>query len=256
MRREAEPHHAGRVERRLLTPARRARDRERQAALSKRAVRVEQRREVLARLERRDRERVRPAEIDPRAAGRKTVVDARIRDVDLLLCDPERLVDVIAREPRVHHHDVARARRVDVLRAVHTARALVHPFRVMQGHEVVHHRRPDAAALGWIHPVAEVQDVETAEQHFRRRRAGPAPQGAHRMRSRKEGQPPLHSEAQQRRPNRSASTHARGREGEHLVHTGRRLDDAAQRPAHVVADACPLMRQGRDVDDDPHAGCT
>ena len=45
------------------------------------------------------------------------------------------------------------------------------------------------------------------------------------------------------------------RERDHVV-LAARLDDAVKRAANVVADARPLMRQGRDVYDDPHFGGT
>ena len=110
-----------------------------------RAVRLEERREVLPRLERRDGERVRAGRARAaRPSGVKPGVDAGIRDVDPLARDAERLRDVVAGEARVDDHDVARARRVAVLRAVHAARPRVHPLGEVQRHEVVDHRRADA----------------------------------------------------------------------------------------------------------------
>jgi hypothetical protein len=101
--------------------------------------------------------------------------------VDALARDVERVGDVIAREPGVDDHDVARTRRVRVLRTVHPLRAGRHPLGMVQRDEVVDHRRPDACALRRVHPVAEVQDIEAAHETLCHRTAQPAPRRADRV---------------------------------------------------------------------------
>ena len=221
------------------------------------AVRGEQRREVLAWLERRHSQRIRPAEICVCAGRDESLVDTGVRDMDRLRGDPERLDDVIAREARVDHHDVAGARCVAVLRTVHAPRALVYPLGEVQRHEVVHHRRAYTRPLRWVHPVAEVENVERAEHALRGRPAGAAPKRAQRMRRGQDGQPLGDVDAGECSVDFTPAATTCGRKRNELVLSSRRLDEAAQRASHVVANARSLVRQGRDVDNDSHCfGCT
>ena len=211
---------------------------------------LDERREVLARLERRDGEHVRTPEVVALAVRGEGSVDARVGDVDALARDAERLGDVVAGEARVDDHDVARARRVRVLRRVHAPRPRVHPLGEVHRHEIVDHRRADAGPLRRVHPVAEVEHVEVADDALRRRPAEPAPGRPHRMRGGQDGQPALDGDPVERPLDLPLSLPARRRERDEVVPAG--LGEAEERAADVVADAGARMRERRDVDDDPH----
>ena len=120
----------------------------------------------------------------------------------------------------------------------------------MERHEVVDHRRADTAALRRIHPVAEVEDVEGADDVLERRPAEPRPRGAQRMRGRHDRQAPLRSHAVERALDHPPAGPRHRREGDDVVRAS--LCQAEQRSADVVADARPRMGQRRDVDDDLH----
>ena len=144
-------------------------------------MRLDERREVLARLERRDREHVRPPEIATLAVGR----EARRRHPGRRRgCARAATPSVSATSSPVKRELTITTSHVRaacaVLRAVHAPRPRVHPLGEVQRHEVVDHRRANAAALRRIHPVAEVEHVEA-----RRRRAPPAgrPTRLHAVRS-------------------------------------------------------------------------
>ena len=156
----------------------------------------------------------------------------------------ERRGDIVGREARVDHDDVARTGGVTVLRAVHTPSARVHPLGEVDRDEVVHHRRADARPLRRIHPVAEVEHVEASHQPLRRRRPGTAPQRAQPVRCGHEREPPLHVDAVERRLDRASAARARRRESEKLVLAARGLGDAEQRAPDVVADSRARVRQG------------
>ena len=142
-------------------------------------------------------------------------------------------------------------RRVPVLRAVHAHRPAVDPVGEVERDEVVDHRRADAAALRRIHPVAEVEDVEGADDA--------SPPAARRARDqavrsacaagttgrRRSAATPSSDASIVRRPARDAGAKA-------TTSCRAGLREPEQRSADVVADARPRMRQGRDVDDDPH----
>ena len=168
-------------------------------------MRVDQRREVLAGLERRDREDVRAPEIRTLAVRREAGLDAGVGDVDPLARDAERLGDVVAGEARVDDHDVARLRRVRVLRAVHALACGVHPLRMVERNEIVDHRRAHAAPLRRIPPVAEVEDVELADHALDDRSAEPAPGGAQRVRGRHDRQRALDVDPRRARARSRAS---------------------------------------------------
>ena len=258
VRRVAESQDAGRVERRLVAPACGAGDDEREIRAAEAAIRLEQRRKVLARFEGRHRQRVRPAELAAEARRARTPhatpswPDAGIRDVHLLRGDTERLDDVGACEARVDDHHVARLSRMPVLRAVHTARALVNPVGEVQRHEVVHHRRAHTGALRRVHPITEMENVEAPEHALRRRPAGATPDRAQRVRRRDDRQSPVDIDAGERGGDLAASAAAHRRERKQVVLTCGRRREAEHRSADVVADARPLVRQGRDVDDNSH----
>ena len=157
----------------LVAPAGAAGDREQEVAVEQ-PVGLDERGQVLARLERGDGEHVRPAEVGALPVGAERLLHAGIRDLDPLRRDAEPLDDVAARVLRVDEDEVTGAGRVRVLGAVHRACLLRHPLGVPDRHEVVHGRRADATGLGRIHPVGVVEDVERAQEALERRacRAG------------------------------------------------------------------------------------
>ncbi len=94
-------------------------------------------------------------------------------DDDLLAGVAERDGGVVGGEGRVGEDHAARAGGVRVLAAVHGTRAAGDPFGEVEGDEVVDRRRPKPGALGWVHPVGEMEDVEGSEEALGRRVAEP-----------------------------------------------------------------------------------
>ena len=248
----AEPDDARPVERRLLAPTFRADDRQPEVVAGEQRVCLDERREVLARLERRHGEDVVAAELGLRAVAREDVVDSGQRHPHAILGHAEQLDDVARGERRVREDEVARARRVPVLRRVHAARAALHPLRMAQRHEVVDRRRADPSALRRIHPVREVEHVDRAEEALDARPAEPAPALAPEVREGEELERELDGDALERGGDRLLPLRARGREGDDLVLAGGCLGETRQRPAEVRADPRPRMRERRDVEGDPH----
>ena len=208
--------------------------------------------EVLARLERRDGEHVRPAEVGALAVRPERRLHARVRHLHPLGADAEPLDDVAARVLGVDEDEVGGARRVRVLGAVHGGRLRRHPLRKAQRDEVVDGRRADAARLGRVHPVRVVEDVEAAEKALERGPAEPAPGVAPALRERQRHEPELDVDPVERARDRLPPGGARGRERDDLVRSARGLDEPGQRAADVVADPRQRVRQRRDVVDDPH----
>ena len=215
-------------------------------------MRVDERAEVLARLKRRRGEDVPAAELGALALGRVARVETGVRDAQPLRLDAEKPLGVARRELRVREEKVTRPRRVPVLRAVHPHGLAVRPVRKPERDKVVDHRRADAVGLRRVHPVGEVQHVETADEALDRRGGRAAPRRPPGMREREHRQPPLDLEAVEGALDRSTPGPARGRPRHDLVVVGRRLDEPAERPEHVVADAGSLVGEGRHVEDDPH----
>ena len=127
-------------------------------------MRLHERGEVLARLQRRHGEDVVAAEVCLRTVAGKDLLDSRQRDPHALLGNLEQLDDVARREGRVREDEVARPRHVPVLRRVHAARPPLYPLRMAQRHQVVDRRGADPGALRRIHPVGEVEHVDRAEK--------------------------------------------------------------------------------------------
>ena len=233
----------------MLAPAGGAGDRERKLTVQQ-AICVEKRRQVLARLEGRDGQCVRTAEILTLAGRREGRVDAGVGDVNPVGRHTESRRDVVAGEARVDHHDVGARTRVAVFRPVHAARPCVNPFREMERDEVVNHRRAHTAPLRGIHPVAEVEDVEVSDDALCRRPAGTAPGRSQRVCRGNERQLSLDVHPVERCFDRAPAARTRGSERDDVVPT--RLREPEQRAADVVADPGERVRQRRDVDDDPH----
>jgi hypothetical protein len=249
----AEPDDAGAVELRLLAPAGATGDGERKPTVGNERVGVDERGEVLARLEGRDREQVRLPEVLGVAVGSELLADARVCDDDPVPREAERLRDVVGGEGRVREDDVARARGVLVLARVHRARARSDPLRKVERHEVVDRRRAEPSALRRVHPVREVQHVEGSEPALCRRVAEPRPRGAPAVRAEERPQAQLHRDAVQRLRDHAPALRRRRRERDHLVAVARcRLGEAGERASDVVVDARPLVGQRRHVERDPH----
>ena len=138
-------------------------------------VRLDEHLQVLARLERRDGEHVRRAEVGGRPVGPKRPSDAgcatRIRSsATPSVCSTSRPVYAEFTNTRSHV-----ARGVPVLPAVHRPRPRGRPLRMMQRDEVVDRRRAHAGSLRRVHPVREVEHVEGAEEALGGRATGTAP---------------------------------------------------------------------------------
>ena len=132
--------------------------------------------QVLARLERGDGEHVRPAEVGALARRARTPPSRRgRRPSSARAATPSRSTTsrpVYAELTKTR----SQVRAVSAYLAPCIVRVFVgHPLGEANRHEVVHRRRPHAAALRRIHPVGEVEDVERAEQALERRLPEPAP---------------------------------------------------------------------------------
>ena len=188
-------------------------------------MRLDEHLQVLPRLERRDGEDVRDAEVGRRPVDAVDGLRCGMRDADPLGGHAEGLRHVASRVRRVHEDDVAGRGGVSVLAAVHRSRARGRPLGMMERHEVVDRRRADTRALRRVHPVREVQRVERAEEPLGSRTPEPAPGSAHRMR---EGQRPgsdLDVDPLERRADPLGAADARRREGDDLVPSRRCLGE-------------------------------
>jgi hypothetical protein len=212
----------------------------------------DERLQVLAGLARRDGEEIGRAEVGTRTVGAERVLGSRVPDVDTVGGHSERLRHVPSRVLRVHEHDVARRGGVPVFARVHRARARGDPLRVTQRNEIVNGRRADAASLWWVHPVAEVEHVEHAEQPLRGGSSSDAPARAQRVREGEPDRPELDVETGERGADPLRPFDARRRERDDLVLPGGSLGQAAQRPPDVVPDPEQRVRERRHVEDDPH----
>jgi len=248
---EPEPAHARIVECWLLTPAFASGDGE-QDVSPEQPVRVGERLQVLPRLERGDGEDVGRPEVGGRPGGREDGFHPGRRDADPRGVDAEQLGHVGARERRVDEDDVAGARGVRVLAAVHRLRPLRRPRGKANGNEVVDRRRANPGPLWGIHPVREVKDVEAAEQPLCRRMAGHAPGGADRVRGRQRPGSHLHVESRKGLADPARAPQARRRERDDLVRSGAGLDHPAEGASDVVPDPGGRVGERADVEGDPH----
>ena len=164
---------------------------------------------------------------------------------------PSSSTHVARGERRVGEHHVAAAHVRGTSRLCIAPRPALHPLGEAQRHEVVHRRRPHAAALRRVHPVGVVEDVEGAEEPLRRRPAGPAPGLSPGVREGQEAEPRLDRDAGERCRDRLQALRARRREGDDLVLVAGRLREPCQRAAQVAADPEQGVRERRDVEDDP-----
>ena len=106
--------------------------------------------------------------------------------------DPERRLQVGGGEARSSRRRRRRSppRACAFVACIEIVRARA-PLRVVERHEVVEHRRPHAAALRGVHPLAEDERVERAGEALDRRPAQPAPRRAERVRGGQRDQPLL-----------------------------------------------------------------
>jgi hypothetical protein len=116
----------------------------------------------------------------------------------------------------------------------------------------VDHRGPDAVSLRRVHPVAEVEDVEAADEALGRRPARAAPRGAPRVREREDREPEVDVDPVEGLADQPRAAAAGRRPGEDLVLPAGGLDEPGERSPHVVSDPGPLVRERADVEDDPH----
>ena len=126
----------------------------------------------------------------------------------------------------------------------------MNPLREVDRNEVVDHCRAHARTLCRIHPVAEVEDVEVADDTLGGKAAGTTPGRSERVRRGNQRQLPLDVDSVEGGLDGAPPSHARGREGNDVVPA--RLRDPDERAANVVADSGAGVRQRGDVDDDPH----
>ena len=215
-------------------------------------MRLGERLQVLARLQRGDREQVGRSQVGGGAVRDEHGLDARVSDADALRPDTEELTDLAPGERRVDEEDVAGAGGVRVLAPVHRLRALRRPFREADGHEVVDRRGAYAGALRRVHPVGEVEHVEGTEEALGGGTAGDAPRRPDGVGRGQGPQPQLHVEAGQRGADALRPAQARGRERHDLVAPRGLLQQPCERAADVVAHAGGRVREGADVEGDPH----
>jgi hypothetical protein len=129
----------------------------------------------------------------------------------------------------------------------------VHEVREMQREQIVDRRGPYPVALGRIHPVGEVEDVELAYERLDGWVPKPAPSSAPEMGRRwHNDKPALDGHAVQRAldPPRAARTDRRERY-ELVLLAG--LGEAAQHREDVIPDSREGHGKRRDIDNDPHA---
>ena len=248
----AEADYSRPVESRLRPPPAGPDDRERQT-IAAQLARVEQRLEVLPRLQRRNRQHVRPAQARALALARKDRRGRRMGHVDPRGLDIEQLLHLTRSERGVADDQVSGARSVTVLRGMHANGASVRPFGKPQGHEVVNRRCAHACALRRVHPIGEVEDVEAPEPPLSRRALQPRPGSSPRVRKRQHEQAPLHVDAAERLFDGSLSADGHRSEGDDVCAD---FDESSQRAEHVVADPGARVRQRRNVERDSHLAGT
>ena len=165
---------------------------------SQQPVRLDEHVQILPRLEGRDREDVRRAEIGGRPVRAEDVLRRGMRDADPLARHAERRRDVPSGVRRVDEDDVARRGRVPVLATCIDLVLRGRPLGMVKRHEVVDRRRAHARALRRVHPVREVEDVEA------RRAVAPPPGGrARSMPCARRGRRAAATCAPRRRPRRA-----------------------------------------------------
>ena len=243
----------GSVEQRLLAPPFAAGDGEQEVA-AEQAVRLDERLEVLARLERGDGEHVRRAEVGAVPSGREDVAHAGVRDADPLRRDarasPTTSSPVNA---GVDEDEVAGAGGVRVLAAVHrrACAALPIPGSAAGTRSWMVVAR-NARSLRRVHPVGEVQHVERAEQALGRGTTAPAPPGAQRVRGRQRPEAELDVDPSSACRIRAGPRRLVGAKATISCRPPGRFGQSRERAADVVPDPGQRMRQRRHVDDDPH----
>ena len=250
----AEPDDARPVERRLLAPALAAGDREREAVAASSAMRLDERAEVLARLERRDREHVAAAEVG--ASRRRLVKTAStpgLRDAHAAPRASRAARDVARGERRVREDDVAAcAPRSGTSRpCIERVRPCTHSgWRAARGR--------GSSSRGSRRAAADTSSPRSGARRTGRgsaRRAGlprrlqPWPP---EVREGEELERELDRDALERLGDRLPPLRARRREGDDLVLAGGRLREPRERAAEVVADPRARVRERRDVEGDPH----
>ena len=225
----------------------------RRSSRAEERVCLDERREVLARLERRHREDVVAAELGLRAVAREDVVDSRAAPP--------------ARDPRARR--AARRRRAPVnaefAKTRSHVRAAFRYFAVcMRRVRPCTHSGWRSGTRSWI-VVARIparcggyiQSEKWSTSIGPRKRstfgsAEPAPALAPEVREREELERELDGDALERSGDRLLPLRARGREGDDLVLAGGGLSQTRQRPAEVRADPRARVRERRDVERDPH----
>jgi hypothetical protein len=135
---------------------------------------------------------------------------------------------------------------------MHADGAPMEVLRKTQRAEVVDHRRAKPGALRREHPIAEVHDVEAAEEAFGDRPSERSPNAARRVRRDHHDESPVDAQPLERLVHELAPANADGSEGDDVVLRAALSDHALQGPEDVVADARPRVRQGRHVIGDSH----
>ena len=170
-------------------------------------------------------------------------MDAVAQDVQLLDC-------IGGRELRVDEDEVAPLS-FACIDGVHAHGSGVKPLREMQRSEIVDHRCAQPRALRRPHPVAEMENVETAQEALGGWPSDGAPGSPCRVREGDRDGAPLSGQSVQRCVQQLPAVNAHGAEGDDLVPAAC-LEHPGQRTEDVVADARSRMREGRDVVGDPH----
>ena len=193
-------------------------DDERQAGVREQRERLDERAEILARLERRHRQHVRPAEVGDGAVRGERRADARVGDEHPLTRERHRLREVVGGEGRVGEDDVARrAPRSRYLRpCIDCVRFVVHSGRCSGTRSWIVVARTPARCGGYIQSRV-VERVERAEPPLGGRAPGGRPGGAPRVREREREERQLDVDAGERLGNHLAPGGRGRREGDDLV---------------------------------------
>ena len=183
--------------------------------------------------------------------GRERRIDSGMGDADSRPRNAKRLDDVLRGVLRVREDDVTALRLLGV-GVVHPHGSWVELLGIFERAEIVDHRRAHARPLRRIHPVGEVQDVEAADKSLRRRATEAAPRASGDVGKGHGDELALRGKTVQHLVEQGPAADADRPERDELMLAGRGLRHPSERAEHVVADARPRMREGRDVVRDPH----
>ena len=218
--------------------------------------RVDEGAEILAGLERRHREQVRPVAFRDGPVHTELRTHPRMGDQHPLPREAGRVREVVRGERRVGEDDVHVAAAFRYLRRVHRAasRPVVHSGWWTGTRSWIVVARTPARWGGYIQSL-KCNALERAEPPLGRRVSDHRPRGAPRVRERERHEPQLDVDPGERLRD-DALPGGRGRRERDDVVTvlGRDLGEAAERAADVVVHPGSLVGQRADVEGDSHRG--